>query len=95
MSVILGEGDFRYRVTENWAHLADGWSFKEVASVGVDRHDNLYVFSRGEHPMTVFDREGNFLRSWGDGLFQPPQDDLALGMIGRAALDAEKARAPG
>jgi DNA-binding beta-propeller fold protein YncE len=72
MSVILGEGDFRYRVTENWAHLPDGWSFKEVASVGVDRHDNLYVFSRGEHPMTVFDREGNFLRSWGDGLFRRP-----------------------
>ena len=72
MSVILGEGDYRYRVTENWARLPDGWSFKEVASVGVDRHDNLYVFSRGEHPMTVFDREGNFLRSWGDGLFRRP-----------------------
>jgi DNA-binding beta-propeller fold protein YncE len=72
MSVILGEGDFRYRVAENWAHLPDGWSFKEVASVGVDRHDNLYVFSRGEHPMTVFDRDGNFLRAWGDGLFKRP-----------------------
>jgi DNA-binding beta-propeller fold protein YncE len=72
MSVILGEGDFRYCVAENWAHLPDGWSFKEVASVGVDRHDNLYVFSRGEHPMTVFDRDGNFLRAWGDGLFRRP-----------------------
>ena len=72
MSVTLGEGDFRYRVAENWARLPDGWSFKEVASVGVDRHDNLYVFSRGEHPMTVFDRDGNFLRAWGDGLFRRP-----------------------
>jgi DNA-binding beta-propeller fold protein YncE len=72
MSVILGEGDYRYRVTEDWARLPDGWSFKEVASVGVDRHDNLYVFSRGEHPMTVFNRDGNFLRSWGDGLFRRP-----------------------
>jgi alkylation response protein AidB-like acyl-CoA dehydrogenase len=26
------------------------------------------------------------------GLFQPPQDDLALGMIGRAALESERAR---
>ena len=37
--------------------------------LGVDRNDNVYVFNRGEHPMMVFDREGNFLRSWGEGLF--------------------------
>ena len=28
-----------------------------------------YVFNRGEHPMMVFDSEGNFLRSWGEDLF--------------------------
>jgi hypothetical protein len=27
------------------------------------------VFNRGEHPMMVFDRDGNFLRAWGEGLF--------------------------
>jgi hypothetical protein len=27
------------------------------------------VFNRGEHPVMVFDRDGNFLRSWGEGLF--------------------------
>ena len=36
-----------------------------------------------------------YFRDARGGLFQPPQDDLALGMIGRAALAAEKARAPG
>jgi alkylation response protein AidB-like acyl-CoA dehydrogenase len=36
-----------------------------------------------------------YFRDARGGLFQPPQDDLALGMIGRAALDAEKARAAG
>ena len=40
-----------------------------MAAVGVDRNDNVYVFNRGEHPMIVFDREGNFLRSWGEGMF--------------------------
>jgi alkylation response protein AidB-like acyl-CoA dehydrogenase len=33
-----------------------------------------------------------YFRDARGGLFQPPQDDLALGMIGRAALEAEKAR---
>ena len=31
--------------------------------------DNVYAFNRGEHPMIVVDRDGNFLRSWGEGLF--------------------------
>ena len=35
----------------------------------MDSKDNVYVFNRGEHPMMVFDQEGNFLRSWGEGLF--------------------------
>ena len=31
--------------------------------------DRVYVFNRGEHPMMVFDRDGKFLRSWGEGVF--------------------------
>ena len=69
MSVVLGSGEHRYRVVENWAKLPDGWSFKDVAAVAVDGKDQVYVFNRGEHPMMVFDREGNFLRSWGEGVF--------------------------
>jgi alkylation response protein AidB-like acyl-CoA dehydrogenase len=33
-----------------------------------------------------------YFRDARGGLFQPPQDDLALGMIGRAALDQERGR---
>src|SRR5205085_12614063 len=61
-SMIVGDGDYRYRVNADWAKLPDGWSFKEVGGIGVDNHDNVYVFNRGVHPMMVFDREGNFLR---------------------------------
>jgi outer membrane protein assembly factor BamB len=67
--MIVGSGKFRYRVNADWAKLPAGWSFKEVGGVGVDRNDNVYVFNRGEHPMMVFDREGNFLRSWGEGQY--------------------------
>ncbi|WP_274630790.1 peptidyl-alpha-hydroxyglycine alpha-amidating lyase family protein [Arvimicrobium flavum] len=56
----------------NWGRLPDGWDYVEVAGVGVDVADNVYVFNRGEHPVIVFDREGNFLRSWGEGVFSRP-----------------------
>src|ERR1051325_6264829 len=66
---ILGAGKHRYRVVENWAKLPEGWEFKDVAAVAVDSKDRVYCFNRGEHPMIVFDREGNFIRSWGEGPF--------------------------
>jgi hypothetical protein len=69
MSIIVGSGEYRYRIVEDWAKLPDGCSFKEVAAVGVDKDDNVYCFSRGEHPMMVFDHNGNFLRSWGEGQY--------------------------
>ncbi len=56
-----------YRVVEGWGHLPDGFSFVEATSVGVDAHDNVYVFNRGAHPVIAFDRDGNFVRSWGEG----------------------------
>jgi hypothetical protein len=65
----VGNGEYSYEPVENWAKLPPGWSFKEIGGVGVDRNDNVFVFNRGEHPMIVFDREGNFLRSFGEGLF--------------------------
>ena len=69
MTIIVGDGDYRYEQIDNWAKVPPGWSLHEVGAVGVDKQDNVYVFNRGEHPMMVFDRDGNFLRAWGEGLF--------------------------
>ncbi len=38
--------------------------------MGVDRRDRVYLFHRGLHPLCVFDRDGNFVTSWGDGVFR-------------------------
>ncbi len=71
-TVTMGSGAHRYTVVD-WGRLPDGWPpLKDAAGVAVDRHDNVYVFNRGPHPMVVFDREGNFLRSWGEGVFTNP-----------------------
>ena len=69
MATLLGSGDFQYEVDVDWGKLPDGWTYKEAAAVGVDANDNVYVYSRGDHPMIVFDRHGNFQRSWGEDLF--------------------------
>jgi DNA-binding beta-propeller fold protein YncE len=57
----------RYTAVEGWGKLPDGWHYVEATSVAVDRHDNVFVYNRGAHPVIVFDRDGRFLRSWGEG----------------------------
>ena len=59
-----GKGKFSYELIEGWAKLPEGWSFRDVPGLAIDSEDRVYVFSRGNHPVTVFDREGNLLTSW-------------------------------
>ena len=72
MATRLGSGNFAYEVITDWAKLPEGWSFVDVVDLAVDSEDRVYVFCRGKHPLIIFDREGNFLSSWGEGTFQRP-----------------------
>src|SRR5947209_2438522 len=69
-NVVVGTGDLTYEALAHWETLPAGWSFVEVAGVATDSRDRVYVFNRGEHPVIVFDRDGRFLSSWGEGVFQ-------------------------
>ena len=64
-SVKLGSGEFAYEVVVGWEKPPAGIGWREVAGVVTDAEDNVYVFSRGDHPMVVFDKDGNFIKSWG------------------------------
>ena len=66
---VYGSGDFLYKHVDGWAKLPQGMTFKECPGVAVDSQDNVYVLTRGDHPIIVFDRDGNFIRSFGEGLF--------------------------
>jgi DNA-binding beta-propeller fold protein YncE len=66
--VVLGSGQYRYRVLEGWGELPPGYTYRDGAAVCVDSKDNVYVFNRGAHPVIVFDRDGKFLRSWGEDI---------------------------
>ncbi len=64
-----GSKKYTYEVVEGWPRLPSGWSFHDVAGLAVDSKDRIYVFHRGARPVMTFDREGNLLDSWGDGVF--------------------------
>jgi len=68
-------GLMKYRVKIRFGEepdtMPDGWKFGRVSSVTVDKSGDVYVFHRGEKadPIVVFDSEGQYLRSWGRGMF--------------------------
>ena len=65
---------YNYEVVENWAKPPQGWSLDDVVGVVADAKDRIYVFNRSSHPMMIFDREGNFLDSWGEEIFNAPHN---------------------
>jgi DNA-binding beta-propeller fold protein YncE len=69
-NVAVGSGKFRYEAVAGWEQLPPGWSFVEVAGIATDSRGRLYVFNRGDHPVIVFERDGRFIASWGEGLFK-------------------------
>ncbi len=58
----------RYDVAEGWGQLPEGWEYDDVTGLGTDSEDRVYVFTRSAHPVIVYDRDGRFLGSWGEGI---------------------------
>ena len=57
-----------YRVVSGWPELPSHITFGQVSAVATDSADRVFVFHRSEPPIVVFDRDGKYLRSWGNGL---------------------------
>lgn len=87
--MIVGEGDFRYELVEGWEQLPAGWWHGDVAGVATDAQDRVYVFNRSEHPVIVYDREGRFLGSWGEGIFTRPHGITIVGEVVWLADDTD------
>jgi DNA-binding beta-propeller fold protein YncE len=56
----------KYQVVAGWAKLPEGSKLGGVTGVATDAADRVYVFHRGKQPIMVFDKDGKFLRGWGD-----------------------------
>ena len=64
MAILTGGGEYVYEVVENWGKLPDGWNY-DVAGVGIDSKNRIFLFNRSERPMIIVDLDGKVLHSWG------------------------------
>jgi DNA-binding beta-propeller fold protein YncE len=68
----VGTGKYTYEFIQDFPKLPAGQSFGVVSTVATDSQDRLYVFQRTDPPVVVFDRDGNFLKTWGIGAITDP-----------------------
>jgi sugar lactone lactonase YvrE len=58
-----------FAVADGWEQLPAGYAHPDVADVAVDSAGRVYLFCRSEHPVLVYERDGRFVGSWGEGVF--------------------------
>ena len=68
---VVGTGDFRYEAVEGWEQLPAGWQHKDVAGVATDSQDRVYLITRADPRVIVYNKDGSFASSWGEDEFTP------------------------
>ena len=90
MASIVGSGDYTYELVPSWPNMPKYWTFGSASDAAVSSDDEVHVFSRGKHPITIWDKGGGFISSWGEGtisengshgIFITPDDHVWLSDI--------------
>jgi DNA-binding beta-propeller fold protein YncE len=61
-----------FALAEAWPQPHPQCPHQDVSGVDVDSAGNVYLLTRHDHRVVVFDSDGTFLRSWGEGVFTGP-----------------------
>src|SRR5215213_8239812 len=77
--MIVGSGEFRYEVAEGWEQLPAGWQHKDVSGVAVDSKDRVYLITRGDARVIVYERDGTFVTAWGENEFSERTHGITIG----------------
>lgn len=55
-----------YQVDAAWPKRPEGVNWAAVSGMAVDKEQNVWVYTRANPPIQVYDVKGNFVRAWGD-----------------------------
>lgn len=59
-----------FAVDPAWPQRPADMKWGAVSGVAVDAKDQVYVFTRGDQPVQVYDADGKFVRAWGKDLIK-------------------------
>ena len=65
--LVFGTGAHTYDIYPTFGELPAGWVWGNVSNVACDSQDRVYAFQRKDPPIVIFDSQGRYLDSWGNG----------------------------
>lgn len=68
-----------YHVQENWERLPPDFTHRDVAGIAVDSQDRVYVLTRMQARVIVYNQDGRYLSTFGEGLFTERSHGIAVG----------------
>ena len=84
-SLVVLMGDRRYRVERSWASSPPDLKLGTISQLAVDSRGRVHIYRREDPPIVVFDADGAFAGTWGDGriadahgIFISPDDRVFL-----------------
>jgi streptogramin lyase len=63
---------YQFAAQPDWSRLPNEIELGDVAGIAIDKQDRVYLFNRGAHPVVVLSKSGEYLNSWGQGIFVNP-----------------------
>jgi hypothetical protein len=69
----------RFEVIEGWERLPAEYVHRDVDGVATDSRDRVYLLTRGDARVIVYERDGTFVTSWGENVFTPRTHGITIG----------------
>ena len=67
-----------YEVVANWEQLPDGYTHLDIVGIAVDSRDRLFLLGRQQPRVLIYERDGSFVGSWGEGMFTERTHGLTI-----------------
>lgn len=59
--------DFKFDIAAHWEKLPPGIAYRDVSAVYTDSQNRVYLLTRYDSNVLVFEPDGTFLTAWGGG----------------------------
>ena len=78
----MGMGNLRYKLVEGWEKLPADLKHLDCVGAGVDANDRVYLITRSDARVIVYEQDGTFVAAWGEGVFTPRTHCIRFGLDG-------------
>jgi len=71
-----------YKLVEGWEKLPPNLKHLDCVGAGVDGKDRVYLITRSDARVIVYEKDGTFVTAWGEGVFTPRTHCIRFGPDG-------------